>query len=152
MVRSLMAATLVLAILGLVGLAQTALADDGKCCAPDCMKKVCVATTEIKKVDKRCFSSTCEDFCVPHCSMHGHGHKHGCDKDCGPQCPTCPKCEHKVRTKKYLVVKVKKEDQCVTKCLVSHEPKCQRQCQQPWDHGMIIVDPTKKPEIIQPPK
>jgi hypothetical protein len=74
-----------------------------------CEQKVCRSTTEVKKTDKRVFGYACEDFCLPKCTwatlMHG-----GCC-DC-----TC--CEDKVRCRKFLVVKIRKEEKCVTKCVV----------------------------------
>ena len=88
---------------------------------------VCVPTTEIKKIDKRIYSDTCEQFCLPKCPLFGFLGGHGCG-GCGHDCHdgacheggTCHQCEH-IRTRKYLVVKIKKEEQCVAACKVEHE-------------------------------
>jgi hypothetical protein len=81
-----------------------------------CEQKVCRTTCEVKKIDHRCYSSVCEDFCLPKCSVISLFHR-GCDQ--------CACCEDKVRTRKYLVVKVRKEETSVNKCVVEKiAPPC----------------------------
>ena len=84
---------------------------------------VCVPTTETKKIDKRVYTDTCEQFCVPKCTLFGclrgggcGGCENGCENgDCHDG--NCHKCEHP-RTRKYLVVKVRHEEECVPACKV----------------------------------
>ena len=92
---------------------------------------VCVPITQTKKVEKRCYSDTCEQFCLPKCPLFGLFGGHGCG-GCGHDCDhdgscheggACHQCEH-IRTRKYLVVKIKKEEQCVPACKVEHEACC----------------------------
>ncbi|HKI35392.1 MAG TPA: hypothetical protein VKA46_26270 [Gemmataceae bacterium] len=108
------------------------------CCEPQCLKKVCVPERDTKKVEKRVYGEACEDFCLPKCPLcpKVHLHKHGdCDTCQGDGCQdgdcqadgTCAKCEHHVRERKYLVVKIKHEEECIPKCHVEYqvaEPKC----------------------------
>lgn len=144
-------------------------------CEEPCFKKVCVPSTDVRKVDKRCYGEVCEDFCVPKCSltgglMHLHGHKHD---DCGA-CPAecaapCASCEHHVRERKYLVVRIKKEEEVINKCHVEYqpeEPKCKHSLfghKKACDEGACLppvecagaVPPAKMPlegEKIGPPK
>ena len=92
---------------------------------------VCVPTTETKTITKRVYGDICEQFCVPKCPLFGflgHGGCGGCGHDCDHDgaChdgAACHDCEH-IRTRKYLVVKIKKEEQCVPACKVEHEACC----------------------------
>jgi hypothetical protein len=111
------------------------------CCEP-CLKKVCVGEKATRTIDKRVYGESCEDFCLPKCPLFsgfGHGHKQhdcggccdtGCDAGCcDTGCDTCTKCEHCVRERKYLVIHVRKEEECYNKCHVEYqpeEPKCKR--------------------------
>jgi hypothetical protein len=114
---------------------------EAACCAPacePCLKKVCVGEQATREKVSRVYGEACEDFCVPKCSLTGGlslGHKHGgCDDGCcGGGCSDegCTSCEHHVRTKKFLVVKLKKEQECYNKCHVElqvEEPKCKKSC------------------------
>lgn len=109
--------------------AGKALADDlvvvescgrGGCCHEG---GVCRATTETKKIEKRVYSDTCEQFCLPTCgSLFGGLLGHGCGGDCNNGAchdGNCNQCSGP-HTKKYLVVKIKHEEKCVTKCVVDH--------------------------------
>jgi hypothetical protein len=104
--------------------------------------------------------------------MHGHGH-HDCqdgdchDGDCHDgDCHdgTCHKCEHHVRTRKYLIVKIRKEEECVNKCHVeerAEEPKCKEShhhkasCADgsclPPPSGEVITAPAALPAPPAPP-
>ena len=75
---------------------------------PCCDQKVCRATTEVKKTDKRVFGFACEDFCLAKCSWSSLLHRGCCDCTC---------CEDNVRCRKYLVVKIRKEETCASKCV-----------------------------------
>ena len=70
----------------------------GSCAAGCCetpTKTVCVPECTTKKVTTTLYSSVCEPFCLPKCSLFGlFGH---CDGNCAS-------CEHP-RTKRYLVIK-----------------------------------------------
>jgi hypothetical protein len=97
--------------------AGNAVAGDGpgvvKACGPEgCGHGVCRAVTETRKVPERCYSSGCEDFCLPKCGLFG-GHKH-CDDDAGD---CAGRCEHP-RTRKYLIVKIHQKEECYPKCVV----------------------------------
>src|SRR5262249_37979368 len=82
-------------------------------CGAGCGHKVCRPTVETKKVPKTVYSDVCEDFCLPRCSLHGHcGHGGCCEEACAEG-----RCG-RVRTKKYLVIKTRQKEQCVTKCVV----------------------------------
>ena len=108
MIRITLRSMLLLAALGIAGLAASARADNPANCDAGC--KVCCPVTEMKKVTKRVYSDTCEDFCLPRSSFLG-GLFH---KDCA-ECKeaSCGK----VRTKKYLVVKIRTHEECITKCV-----------------------------------
>ncbi len=112
-------------------------------CAPEAcetpLKKVCVGEKATREKTRRVYGESCEDFCVPKCSLFGglslFGHKHGdcADGSCGGcadggcTAEGCTSCERCVRTRKYLVVKVKREEECYNKCHVEYqpdEPKC----------------------------
>jgi hypothetical protein len=115
---------------------------DGCCAAPCCeppLKKVCVGEQAVRTIDKRVYGESCEDFCVPKCSLFGGmslGHRHNDCGDCGGGCAAggcseggCTSCEHHARTRKYLVVKIRHEEECYNKCNVEYqaeEAKCHR--------------------------
>ena len=86
-----------------------------------CNEGVCVPYTQTKKVEKRCYTDTCEQFCLPKCSCFGGLFGGGCGGGCGDgacgagSCAADHQCGH-VRTKKYLIVKIKQEEQCVPAC------------------------------------
>src|SRR5438093_6808537 len=110
---------------------------------------VCVPTTEKKTVEKRCYTDTCEQFCLPKCSLFGGHGCGGCGHDCGDEgachdgaCHDgggCQQCEH-IRTRKYLIVKIKKEEECVPACKVEHQA-CAAPCDAPV--GTIQPAPVK---------
>ena len=89
---------------------------------------VCVPYTQKKQIEKRCYTDTCEQFCLPKCGslfggLLGHG---GCDNNCeNGACHEggCNQCEHP-RTRKYLIVKIKHEEECVAACKIEHEAGC----------------------------
>jgi len=98
---------------------------------------VCVPIMQTKKVEKRCYSDTCEQFCLPRCGGlfgGGCGNCGGCGDGCGHG-EACHECGH-VRTKKYLVVKIKQEEQCVPACKV--------------EQGCAAHEGCGAPTIIQP--
>jgi hypothetical protein len=94
------------AILAVAGLSGTTPAQDPV--AADCGTKVCRPVCETKTVTTKCYSSKCEEFCLPPCSplscLFG-----GC-AECG-----------RVRTKRLLVVKLQKSEVQVTKCVPTAE-------------------------------
>ena len=109
-----------------------------------CREGVCVPITQTKKVEKRCYTDTCEQFCLPKCGsllglFGGHGGCGGCGQSCdhgacdhGQACDhgaACHQCGH-VCVKKYLIVKIKQEEQCVPACKVEHEA-CAAPCAAP---------------------
>ncbi len=105
------------------------------CVAPACempLKKVCVGEQAVRTIDRRVYGESCEDFCVPKCSLFGglpkFGHRHD---DCGDGCGACPaggcdggcaSCEHHARVRKYLVVKIRHEEQSYNACHVEYQP------------------------------
>jgi hypothetical protein len=102
--------TTVLSLTIMAALVGRVTAGDGEC-------KVCQPVTETKKVSKRVYTSVCEDFCLPRCSflggLIGHSDCGECkDAKCGP-----------VHAKKYLVVKIRTTEECVTKCVP--KPACE---------------------------
>lgn len=112
-----------LSMIAAIGLVSAATAQEpivrglGHCDAGQCQGecKVCQPVTEKKKVSKRVYSSVCEDFCLPRCTFLG-GLMGSCEEckeaRCGP-----------VHTKKYLVVKIRTHEECVTKCVP--KPACE---------------------------
>src|SRR6266511_3747786 len=102
--------------------------DCAPACAPKCPKqkcdtcgKSCVPSTEKKIVEHREYSSACEQYCTPRCSLGGML-RGGCGKKpcdpcnaCPAACEECHKCG-KVRTRKVLIVKIRKEEECVNTC------------------------------------
>jgi hypothetical protein len=135
MMRKLLSAGL--AFVGLLAVVNLAAADPdpGAPCPDACGEKVCRPKVEKKTVVKRVYDDSCEDYCYPKCprfSLLGHLFGGGCCEDaCGDGCGEggCAKCGC-VRTKKYLVVKQCKHDECVTKCVVEQvAPACAAPCQ-----------------------
>ncbi len=85
--------------------------------ANDCDCKVCQPVSEVKKVPVRVYTSVCDDFCLLRPSFLGglfcNQDCAGCkDARCGP-----------VHTKKFLVVKIRTHEECVTKCVP--KPVCE---------------------------
>jgi hypothetical protein len=76
---------------------------------------VCVPITQTKKVEKRCYTDKCEQFCLPRCGGLFSGGCGGCGDGCDHG--ACHECGH-VCVKKYLIVKIKQEEQCVPACKV----------------------------------
>src|SRR5262249_36590626 len=132
MMRKLSAAGL--AMIGLVAFLQLASAQAPSpaaappappSCGDCCAEKVCRPTVEKKTVFKRVYDDSGEDRCLPKCSRHsllGHLFGGGCGDDCDQGCGGCEGSCGKVRTRKYLVVKQCKHDECVTKCVVEQVP------------------------------
>jgi hypothetical protein len=115
MIRKWLSAGLVL--VGFLGFVQVAAADGplfGRFHGGDCPEKVCQPKVETKSVVTRCYDDVCEDFCYPRCSCFSLFGGHGCS-DCEGGCPD-GKCD-KLRTKKILVVKLRKHDECVHTCV-----------------------------------
>jgi hypothetical protein len=148
------------------------------CCpAPACcethLKPVCVGEKATRQVPKRVYGEVCEDFCLPKCSLHGgfgHGHKHDdCGACCDTGCDTCTSCEHCVRQRKYLVVRVRNEEECYNKCHVEYQPE-EAKCKKSLFHhkqecadgacylpaaGTVVVTPAQAPpteKLTNPPK
>jgi hypothetical protein len=150
-------------MVGAFGLTGNARADDGviiqACGQGGCCNDrgcphdgVCVPYTQTKKVEKRCYTDTCEQFCLPKCGsllgggLFGRGcggdcdngacHEGGCNQCCGP------------RTKKYLIVKIKQEEQCVPACKVEHGACGHGDCGAPA--GTIQPAPAKQLPSAKP--
>ena len=86
--------------------------ESGSCEIPT--KTICVPECATKKVTTTLYSSVCEPFCVPKCSLFGFfGH---CDGNCA-------NCEHP-RNKRYLVIKTCTEEVPVVKCNAVTVPAC----------------------------
>ena len=128
----------VLAILGLLGLAQFAAAQApviGAGCADACPEKVCHRVPEMKTVVDRKYDDVCEDYCRPRCpGFFGH-FGGGCDcanGDCGS-----------VRTKKYLLIKISRHDEPASKCVVEvAAPACAAPCYGP---APVMAPPMPQP-------
>jgi hypothetical protein len=136
-------------------------------CAPACPApcKKCVPTTKTKTVTKVEYGSGCEDFCLPNCSgmMFGGCGKKSCDScnDCQTGCNdgTCHKCG-KVKTRKYLIMKVKKHEECVPSCEVVEDYPQSCCVQAPCGGAAPAVMPTvpgteklpNKPGVVDPMK
>jgi hypothetical protein len=143
------------------------------CPAPVCeeqVHKVCVPTTKTKTVEMTCYRSRCEDFCLPRCSCrltpchrtphcwdgNCDGGKCGCNdcgNNCGGDCEGCRNCG-KVRTRKFLVIKVRKHEECIPACEVVHEcaPTCGG-CPTVYGCGTstVIVEPVRPTERLPNP-
>jgi hypothetical protein len=123
------------------------------CCEP-CLKKVCVPEQAVRTRDRRVYGDTCEDFCVPKCellgglSTFGH-HKHD---DCCDACPAhgcgeggCAQCSQCIRTRKFLVVKIRHEEECYTKCNVAYEQQAPACCPAPACDAHVVLPPATTP-------
>jgi len=65
---------------------QDSCGKDGCCRHARCPHDgVCVPTKEKKTIEKRVYTDTCEQFCVPKCSLFGFLGGHGCG-GCGQDC------------------------------------------------------------------
>jgi hypothetical protein len=113
---------------------------------------VCVPTVETKTVDKRVYSTSCDNVCYPNCGGLGLLRrlcsKHGCG-ECDDGCADggCHKCS-KVYTKKYLVLHIRKEEKCYNRCIpepVACEAPCPAPCPAPCQA------PCGAPAIVPPP-
>lgn len=154
-----LSSALAIAGLALLGVAQIASADagDGGCCG----KKGCTSVPDVKKVAVRCYSDTCEDLCVPKCSLsqfcHGlfrdwhckdycaGGHCDGGGGDAG--CGECPKskCKKMHCPQKTLIVKIRVHEEAVRKCV----PTC---CPDGAACTVPPPPPGPRPEAIPAPK
>jgi hypothetical protein len=121
------------------------------CCEP-CLKKVCVPEQAVRTIDRRAYGDTCEDFCVPKCpwmpSFSGFGHH----KDCCDACPAqgcgeggCAQCSQCIRTRKYLVVRIRHEEECYTKCNVAYEHQAPACCPAPACDAPALLPPATAP-------
>jgi hypothetical protein len=132
-------------------------------CEAACTKKVCVGEKATREKTTRVYGDTCEDFCLPKCSLTGGfklGHHHDdCDAGCDQGCDAggCASCGNCVRTRKYLVVRIKKEEECYTKCHVEEqleEPKCKTSLfhhKQACDNGACAVGTYLPPATVPTP-
>ena len=122
-------------------------------CPEPCGEKVCRPILEKKTVVTRVYDDKCEDFCYPRCGFLGlfGGCCGGCDGDCGPD----HKCGH-VHTKKALIVKQRKCDEMVPKCVVETvAPACPAPCAMPCaPHQMMLPPGPQHPGVapMQLPK
>lgn len=137
-------------------------------CEAPCLKKVCVPETATRTVERRVYGDVCEDFCLPRCTSGGFGgflhHKHDECGACGPDgcghggCGEggCASCEKHVRTRKFMVVKIRPEEECYTKCNVAYEAPCEHgACGAPAGcAGAVIAPPAPMPPVekVPPPK
>ena len=78
-------------------------------CPQDCGKTVCRPIMEKRTVEKRLYTDRCTPVCLP-CPL-------AClfPKSCGCSC---------VKRQKDLVLKIRKTEECVTKCVPVHVPAC----------------------------
>jgi hypothetical protein len=95
-------------VFGLVLLAAPGWAGEGPpaggCCAPEgCLKTVCRPTTDVKTQTKRVYTDVKEEFCLPCSCLGALFHR----------CGDCSKVYHR----KIMVVKIRKCDVPVKKCV-----------------------------------
>ncbi len=146
--RKLFSSALALAAL-LVGtnlvLAQAPVVVVGDGCQDSCLQKVCKPIQEPKTIIKPVYTDKCIDYCEPRCwtcSLFGSS----CDS-CGPthSCGT-------VKTRKVMIVKLKKCETCVNKCVVEYAPACSAPCTAPCAApcGMPLVIPAAPPAVGNP--
>ena len=122
--QMLSAAAVVFALLGLA--TPRALASDAACpiAGPDCCeKKVCAPTTKTWTRPITRFNMVCEDFCRPPCCYFGHLFGGKC-------CSDEKNCCGKVRTRKVLIIKVRKEEHVLPDCVPAVQP-CEAPCPAP---------------------
>jgi hypothetical protein len=126
MIRRMITLSWAAAAVGVLGITAIASAADNPvvasgCGADACCNKICKSVVEQKKVTKRVYDDSCEDFCLPKCSLFGcfFGHS-SCSDDCG-------KCGH-VKTSKFLLIRNREHEECVRKCIVVNEPCCVPTC------------------------
>jgi hypothetical protein len=106
------------------------------CATGCCMEQHCTPITETRTKIKPCYTSVCEPYCnvaCVGCSLFGggfHGCNSGCDSGCTSGCGEDHKCS-KVRTRKILVVKLKRTEECVNKCVVTSTPVSPAPCAAP---------------------
>jgi hypothetical protein len=113
--------------LGLLGVAPLALAGGDACCEASgcCTKKVCTPTTDTWTRIRPGWGMACEDFCrVPCCFGLGglFGGKGCCSSGCEKDC--CGK----VKPRRVLIIKLRKEDHIVPRCTVTEVPACATSC------------------------
>ncbi len=107
-------------------------------CGP-CEEKACVSKAAKVKTKKTIYECKSEDFCLPgHPSRCFTPLSHGCKDDCCTcnQCGTCDHCrraacdkdqacqacEHKARSKKVLIKRIKTEEKDSHVCVVEKRP------------------------------
>jgi hypothetical protein len=140
MIRKLITPGLALALLALTRIASADPVPAAPCGDGVCMKPCCRAIEEPKKVIKPCYSSVCEDFCEVACPGCLFGH-----------CSTCgPNTRCLLKTRKILVVKLKPEEHCHTKCVLDYVPACSAPCQAPCAAPGPVVGP-HGPGVVVPP-
>ena len=96
-------------------------------CGGECLTKVCKPIVVPKTIVKPCYTSVCEDYCEPRCWSCGLSglFGRGCDT-CGPN-HSCGD----VKTRKIMIVKLKRTETCVNKCEVDYVPACATHCSTP---------------------
>jgi hypothetical protein len=128
------------------------------CCEP-CLKKVCVPEQAVRTIDRRVYGDVCEDFCVPKCplmpTLPSFHHKHD---DCCDACPShgcneggCAQCSNCIRTRKFLVVKIRHEEECYTKCNVAYEHQAPACCPAPACAVPSCCGTLPPPVVTMPP-
>jgi hypothetical protein len=120
--RLISAVAVALGLLGLVGLAHAG----GEVCegaAPCAPKKVCAPSTDKVTIPRTSWGMVCEDFCVPPCCwFHGLFHGKGC---CGDKEVCCGK----LKKRRILVIKVRKEERTIPVCVPTEVPEaCAAAC------------------------
>ncbi len=118
------------------------------CCPIGCCSKTCHAVVEPKTVTTKVYGEACEEFCLPKISCFKH-----CFEQCEP-CGTGPECG-KVHTKRCLVIKVRRTEECETKCVVDQcspatVPAIQPLPTQPLPTTVPAPAPKKEPILYEP--
>ena len=139
MIRNRIVLTAAIAACCLLGRVSVAEAQDG-CPAGGCTKTVCRPVVENKTVTTRVYIDVTKEFCTPCTAFR-------ClfPNKCG--------CSH-VHTRKVLVLKIRKCDQCVTKCIPVHVPTCETcgpACSAPCASGCLPAAPAGQPGFIAIP-